>query len=620
MLNATYSPDDNKLRLYSVGRLDRETYDRVKAAGFRWAPKQALFVAPMWTPEREDLLIELCGSIDDEDTGLVDRAEERAERFEGYSENREKDAQRAQSAVREIADGIPLGQPILVGHHSERRARKDAERIENGMRKAVRLWDCSKYWASRAAGALRHAKYKERADVRGRRIKTIEADARKHERAHKEACGYKKVLETAKPELISRVLAELGPGLTYDERRQLREGALAEADALSKAVATLAKRADWHQRWISHCNHRIAYEKAMLQEQGIDVDTVPEYAPGGRVRCGQNWYTVLRVNRREGAIVSVTTNRRYGRLILTVEIAEYVPPTEEAAKAVAQATKRPPLCNYPGGVTMTKAEWAAIHRDYKGTRVVAATENAGAHRVRVRMGSPVFISDQKRVDPPGKDPAPTPAVPAPEVAPRPVIAPSRQPTQADAFERMKQSLAHGVQTRSAPDLFPTPPELAKRMVDAAELADHDRIGEFSAGTGRIVEAIRNAGKSCMIVAVESVRELAEGLVRRFPNEGQEIPQEVEVINADFMTPLALGTFDRIIINPPFSNGQDIAHIKRSLSMLRPAGRLVAICANGPRQQAQLGPIVQERGGTWEDLPAGTFAGTNVRAALLVIPA
>jgi hypothetical protein len=42
------------------------------------------------------------------------------------------------------------------------------------MRKAVRMWETADYWKSRAAGAIRHAKYKERPDVRARRIKTIE--------------------------------------------------------------------------------------------------------------------------------------------------------------------------------------------------------------------------------------------------------------------------------------------------------------------------------------------------------------------------------------------------------------------------------------------------------------
>lgn len=54
-ITATYSPEDNKLRLYASTRLDAETYARVKAAGFVWAPRQELFVAPRWTPAREEL-------------------------------------------------------------------------------------------------------------------------------------------------------------------------------------------------------------------------------------------------------------------------------------------------------------------------------------------------------------------------------------------------------------------------------------------------------------------------------------------------------------------------------------------------------------------------------------
>ena len=141
----------------------------------------------MWTPSREDLLIELAGEIKDEYRSLVDRAEERAERFGGYEENRIEDAERAQFAVSRIADNIPFGQPILVGHHSERHARKRYERIENGMRKTVQMWQTARYWEQRAAGALRHAKYKELPGVRHRRIKGLEADKRKQERYKQEA-------------------------------------------------------------------------------------------------------------------------------------------------------------------------------------------------------------------------------------------------------------------------------------------------------------------------------------------------------------------------------------------------------------------------------------------------
>ena len=179
---ATYSPEDNKLRLYALTRLPADLYARVKAAGFKWAPKQQLFVAPMWTPDRADLLAELCGEVGDEDTSLVERAADRADRFEEYRDSRADDADRAREQVEQIGRRFEFGQPILIGHHSEKQARKDAEKIKSGMRRAVRPWETSQYWQDRAAGAIRHAKYKELPAVRARRIKGLEADKRKRER------------------------------------------------------------------------------------------------------------------------------------------------------------------------------------------------------------------------------------------------------------------------------------------------------------------------------------------------------------------------------------------------------------------------------------------------------
>ncbi|MEN1792996.1 hydrolase, partial [Pseudomonas aeruginosa] len=103
MYRATYSPDDNKLRLYAVSRLDPETYKKVHDAGFRWAPKQALFVAPAWTPGREDVLLSLAGEIEDEDSTLAERQEARAERFTGYSGKRASESAQALDEVERLA-------------------------------------------------------------------------------------------------------------------------------------------------------------------------------------------------------------------------------------------------------------------------------------------------------------------------------------------------------------------------------------------------------------------------------------------------------------------------------------------------------------------------------------
>ena len=78
----------------------------------------------------------------------------------------------------------------------------------------------------------------------------------------------------------------------------------------------------------------------------------------------------------------------------------------------------------------------------------------------------------------------------------------------------------------------------------------------------------------------------------------------------------LGAFDRIIMNPPFENAVDIKHINHALTMLKPSGRLVALCANGPRQREAF----QNMADYWEDLPTGSFKeqGTGVNVALMVI--
>lgn len=102
--------------------------------------------------------------------------------------------------------------------------------------------------------------------------------------------------------------------------------------------------------------------------------------------------------------------------------------------------------------------------------------------------------------------------------------------------------------------------------------------------------------------------LAAGL-RRSSNQ-------IEIRCADFLACNDLGTFDRILMNPPFANAMDIWHFRHAAEMLRPGGGLVALCANGPRQGESLRPLAE----SWEDLPPGTFkeAGMNVRVALLVI--
>lgn len=62
-----------------------------------------------------------------------ERLEARAARRREWAGSREAKSDAALNGARSIADGIPMGQPILVGHHSEGRHRRDVARIESGM-------------------------------------------------------------------------------------------------------------------------------------------------------------------------------------------------------------------------------------------------------------------------------------------------------------------------------------------------------------------------------------------------------------------------------------------------------------------------------------------------------
>jgi len=66
-----------------------------------------------------------------------DKREAKADRLAERAEKKRSEASAAYSSSRGRLDRIPMGQPILVGHHSERKHRRDIERSNRDMRKAV---------------------------------------------------------------------------------------------------------------------------------------------------------------------------------------------------------------------------------------------------------------------------------------------------------------------------------------------------------------------------------------------------------------------------------------------------------------------------------------------------
>ena len=118
--------------------------------------------------------------------------------------------------------------------------------------------------------------------------------------------------------------------------------------------------------------------------------------------------------------------------------------------------------------------------------------------------------------------------------------------------------------------FNTPPEVARMVALWAGVESGHRLLEPSAGTGRLLEAIYLdhtprvivfATDTIQAVAVEIDPVKAEVLRARFPLAG--------VVVGDFLAIRDLGTFDRIVMNPPFSNGGAGSTVR---PMARPGAR------------------------------------------------
>lgn len=163
---------------------------------------------------------------------------------------------------------------------------------------------------------------------------------------------------------------------------------------------------------------------------------------------------------------------------------------------------------------------------------------------------------------------------------------------------------------SAFNLFQTPEPLAARV---AAMTKAGRALEPSAGLGSLYRAVRSISAGCHITLVEQSAECCGELYR-----ATEADSNCKLIQGNFLdcSPAELGLFDSVLMNPPFKQGRDIKHVRHALTFLVPGGRLVALCANGPRQREQLQPIAAQ----WIELPKASFqeAATNVSTAIVVI--
>lgn len=129
-------------------------------------------------------------SIAEQEEQRKERAIGKSDRFSKYAASAAKRMQGAAARGHSIGQRFELGQPILVGHHSEARARRDQQRIVEASRKAYDEHKKSEHWAQRAAATEAHAERREDPSVVVRRIERLATELRDLERRIQGSPGF----------------------------------------------------------------------------------------------------------------------------------------------------------------------------------------------------------------------------------------------------------------------------------------------------------------------------------------------------------------------------------------------------------------------------------------------
>jgi hypothetical protein len=196
----------------------------------------------------------------------LDRAENRAERYGDRADRAASNSDARHRAALGALDGIEPGQPILVGHHSERRHRRAIDRSDNHMRKSIEEHGKATHYSHRAEAAEQYEERRYDPNRTRRRLEKLRADLRWNECA--------------------------------------REG------------ATNTERYD---RRIEDLNEEIAHWERVVEKakaDGIKLWEADDFAPGDFALYLGSWHQVKRVNPKT---LSIAWNLRLTKPVLTLE-------------------------------------------------------------------------------------------------------------------------------------------------------------------------------------------------------------------------------------------------------------------------------------------------------------
>lgn len=197
-----------------------------------------------------------------------------------------------------------------------------------------------------------------------------------------------------------------------------------------------------------------------------------------------------------------------------------------------------------------------------------------------------------------------------------LLALAKTPDQGNQAERQIQQMIYNLIGVKIPGYFNTPPAVVERLMSVADIRPGQRVLEPSAGAGDIADAIRAQGVTPDVVEVaSSLRKILEA-------------KGYNIVGYDFLEYTG-GPYDRIVMNPPFENAQEIDHVLHAFKLLAPGGRIVSVMSEGPffrsdKKSEAFRDFVDNYGYS-EQLPQGSFlksrnsTGVNTRIVVIEKP-
>jgi hypothetical protein len=216
---------------------------------------------------------------DDVERDREDRAGQRADRLGKRAEAAARASTEADARSRQISAGIPLGQPILVGHHSESRHRRDLESIDRATRVAIDADQVARENERRAQlAASEGARRRDPLQV-ARRIANLEREERKLRRS---ISGYTNALgDIFKPasgayrDRLERELQTATEQLAYWQR--VRQAQVDAGQVTNYSRETIAKgdSVQYRGRWYEVVRANPKSVSVRSQVGGSWTDTLP---------------------------------------------------------------------------------------------------------------------------------------------------------------------------------------------------------------------------------------------------------------------------------------------------------------------------------------------------------